>query len=45
MKIRSLEIKNVGGISTLLLDKLDPHLNIICGENGIGKTCVLDCIY
>ena len=36
MKIESLKIENVGGISSLTLDKFHPNLNIICGENGIG---------
>lgn len=44
MKIESLKIKNVGGISKLTLDKFHPNLNIICGENGIGKTNILDSI-
>lgn len=44
MKIESLKIKNVGGISSLTLDKFHPNLNIICGENGIGKTNILDSI-
>ncbi|PXZ07531.1 hypothetical protein DKK70_06670 [Gilliamella apicola] len=44
MKIESLKIENVGGISNLTLDKFHPNLNIICGENGIGKTNILDSI-
>jgi predicted ATP-binding protein involved in virulence len=44
MKIESLKIENVGGISSLKLDSFDPKLNIICGENGIGKTNILDSI-
>lgn len=44
MKIESLKIENVGGISSLSLDSFDPNLNIICGENGIGKTNILDSI-
>ncbi|OTP88217.1 hypothetical protein B6D16_12000 [Gilliamella apicola] len=44
MKIESLKIENVGGISSLTLDKFHPNLNIICGENGIGKTNILDSI-
>lgn len=44
MKIESLKIENVGGISSLSLDSFNPNLNIICGENGIGKTNILDSI-
>lgn len=44
MKIESLKIENVGGISSFSLDSFDPNLNIICGENGIGKTNILDSI-
>lgn len=44
MKIELLEIKNIGGISSLLIDNFDPKINIICGKNGIGKTNILDSI-
>jgi len=44
MKLTYLEIKNVGGISSVILDNLDPNLNIICGENGIGKTNIIESI-
>lgn len=44
MKISSLIINNVGGITNLTLNQLDPHLNIICGENGIGKTNIIESI-
>ncbi|OCG25483.1 hypothetical protein A9G11_02340 [Gilliamella sp. wkB108] len=44
MKIESLKIENVGGISSLSIKKFDPKMNIICGENGIGKTNILDSI-
>lgn len=44
MKIEALKIENVGGISSFTLDKFHPNLNIICGENGIGKTNILDSI-
>lgn len=42
MKIQEIEITDIGGIPYLKLDNLDPHMNIICGENGVGKTTVLD---
>ena len=44
MKIESLTIKDVGGISSLKLENLDSYLNIICGENGIGKTNIIESI-
>lgn len=44
MKIESLKIENIGGIAHLSLDNFNPNLNIICGENGIGKTNILDSI-
>lgn len=44
MKVTSLEITDVGGISYLKLDELNPQMNIICGENGVGKTNILDSI-
>lgn len=44
MKINSIEIENVGGITSIKLDNFDPNLNIICGENGIGKTHIIESI-
>lgn len=44
MKITSLGLENVGGISSLNLENLNPQMNIICGENGVGKTNILDSI-
>lgn len=44
MKINAIEIENVGGITSIRLDNLDPNLNIICGENGIGKTHIIESI-
>lgn len=44
MKIESLIIQDVGGISSLKLENLNPYLNIICGENGIGKTNIIESI-
>lgn len=44
MKIESLAIQDTGGISSLKLENLNPYLNIICGENGIGKTNIIESI-
>ncbi|UNM96660.1 ATP-binding protein [Ignatzschineria rhizosphaerae] len=44
MKIQEIEIADIGGIRYLKLENLDPHMNIICGENGVGKTTMLDAI-
>lgn len=44
MKIETIEIKSVGGISHLKLKEINPQINIICGENGVGKTNLLDSI-
>ncbi|WP_145599070.1 AAA family ATPase [Yersinia alsatica] len=44
MKIKDIEIKNVGGISNILLTDINEKINIICGENGVGKTNILDSI-
>lgn len=44
MKVTSLELKDVGGIPNLKLENIDAHMNIICGENGVGKTNILDSI-
>lgn len=41
--IKQIDIKGVGPIQDLSLS-LNPHMNIICGTNGIGKTTILDCI-
>ena len=43
MKIQSLEINGIGGISYLDLS-FDNQMNIICGPNGIGKTTILECL-
>ncbi|MRT08866.1 AAA family ATPase, partial [Pantoea agglomerans] len=44
MKIETIKIENVGGISSLILREINPQINIICGENGVGKTNLLDSI-
>lgn len=43
MKIKELNIQEIGGIKKLHLS-FDDHFNVICGENGIGKTTILDII-
>ena len=43
LKINSIDIKGIGPIRDLHLD-FDPHFNIICGANGVGKTTILDCV-
>lgn len=44
MEVKSLKINNIGGIADLSLDHLNPQMNIICGENGVGKTNILNSI-
>jgi len=44
MKVTSLELTDVGGIPHLKLDSINEQMNIICGENGVGKTNILDAI-
>lgn len=44
MKIKNINITDVGGISELFLANLNSQINIICGENGVGKTNILDSI-
>lgn len=43
IRIHSILIKDIGPIKDLDL-KFDNHFNIICGQNGIGKTTILDCL-
>lgn len=43
MKVKSLDIKGIGGIRELSL-KFNDGLNVICGTNGIGKTTILNII-
>lgn len=43
IKVKSLSIENIGPIKDIQLF-FDDHFNIICGQNGIGKTTILDCI-
>ena len=43
IRIHDILIKDIGPIKELDL-KFDNHFNIICGQNGIGKTTILDCL-
>ena len=44
MKVGEIEIKDVGGIPYLKLENFHPQMNIISGENGVGKTKALESI-
>ena len=43
LKLKKIKISGVGPIKELELE-FDNHFNIICGQNGIGKTTILDCL-
>ncbi|OMH25118.1 MULTISPECIES: AAA family ATPase [Bacillus] len=43
LKIEGLDIFGVNGIKNLKIS-FEPGINIICGQNGIGKTTILECI-
>ncbi|PDS26789.1 AAA family ATPase [Flavobacterium branchiophilum] len=43
LKIKNIKITGIGPIKNLELT-FDNHFNIICGQNGIGKTTILDCL-
>lgn len=43
IKINNIQITGIGPIKNLDLT-FDNHFNIICGQNGIGKTTILDCL-
>jgi predicted ATPase len=43
VKINDIKITGIGPIKNLELI-FDNHFNIICGQNGIGKTTILDCL-
>lgn len=43
MKVKSIEIRGVGGIESLDID-FNESMNFICGPNGIGKTTLLECV-
>ncbi|AWW30100.1 recombinase RecF [Echinicola strongylocentroti] len=43
IRINNIDITAIGPIKELKLN-FDNHFNIICGQNGIGKTTILDCL-
>jgi predicted ATP-binding protein involved in virulence len=43
MKIKSLSLTNYRGFERLELE-LDPHINVIAGINGVGKSSILDAL-
>ncbi|OJX51887.1 MAG: hypothetical protein BGO88_03930 [Flavobacterium sp. 38-13] len=43
LKINNLKIEGIGPIKNLELN-FNNQFNIICGQNGIGKTTILDCL-
>jgi predicted ATPase len=43
LRINRIGIEGIGPIKKLELD-FDDKFNIICGQNGIGKTTILDCL-
>lgn len=43
IRINNVKINGIGPIKNLELH-FDNHFNIICGQNGVGKTTILDCL-
>lgn len=43
IRINNINLTGIGPIKELELN-FDNHFNIICGQNGIGKTTILDCL-
>ena len=43
MKIKQLRMQSFRGINDLTID-FDPQLNIVIGNNGSGKSSILDCL-
>ena len=43
MKIKQLRMQSFRGITDLTLD-FDPQLNVLIGNNGSGKSSILDCL-
>lgn len=44
MKIKDIHIQNFRVIESLSIADADPHMNLIVGINGAGKTSVLDAL-
>ena len=44
MKLEDITISNIGCIKLLVLDKLNPVMNVVTGPNGVGKTTLLKSI-
>lgn len=45
MQISELRITNFRNLAEVMLNSVSPTLNLICGENGSGKTSLLEAIY
>lgn len=43
MYVKSINIENIAGITKLDLN-FNTRMNIVCGENGIRKTTILECV-
>jgi predicted ATP-dependent endonuclease of OLD family len=43
LKFKSIDITNIGGLDSLHLD-FNEYVNVICGENGVGKSTILKCL-
>jgi recombinational DNA repair ATPase RecF len=43
MYVKSINIENIAGITNLDLN-FNTQMNIVCGENGIGKTTIIECV-
>ena len=44
MRIKKLNIRSFRGIHALTLDFPDTQTTVLIGNNGAGKTAILDCI-
>lgn len=44
MKVTKLELRNFRGLRKIEMNSFDPHINVIVGVNGSGKSSILDCI-
>ncbi|QZZ19061.1 AAA family ATPase [Leptothermofonsia sichuanensis E412] len=42
MKVKRLNIQSFRGIEDLTLE-LDPQVNVLIGNNGVGKSSILKC--